>query len=548
LANTYARSINLANQERTKYLPPAGCEGSDTDQTNRRVYVKSTCLQGKVVFGQGYNSRITQNDSNKTLTFAAVTGSGEGEPCEQIPIYPGEMPPAGSMFLEGGPTCSEVVRSIAGTSGPVANILPEDGASIDYDPSNNTIIVNADLKNLAICGDDLLTADTTYYDCNHEAGQAGAGPGGGRGTTALQMSSFTLSAIGIAASPGVKVGVAHLNMGVFSTSGTGLRHSTSSSAMQLRSFTAAGSGTIAGQTVYSGSGDLILNLMASSGSGTFTAAPPPPPDPGGDIDPEDPEVSLPATMTIYSGNGGVDGGQDASDTWVTARHADYGDVTVAYAPRGESGVNGGAGGGLAVSNAFPSWLLSRVAINDGTATIHYGGNGDQFSELEVGEEFVTFYGGGGGGSAGPEGDGNDALDWEGGPALGGFNANVGYATSGKGGNAITEGDTPVAAPPSAPGGGGAGMYNGGSSGDGQPGQVILRFQASGYDDIWLGFRGDIYGQEVSVPETTQECEVYAWGGGGAGAGFYGAEYPYTYTGGGGGAYCKVHVIFVNWVP
>jgi hypothetical protein len=159
LVNTYARSINLANGDRTRYRPPSGCDDPDWPNRLHPLYVGSTCLAGKIVFVPGYNAVILQNDFNNSLTFSAAVGAGAGEPCTQVPVFEGETPPDDSLYLEGGPACNEVIRTVAGMTGPVVQLEGGDGVNIAFDPTGHKITVDVDLHSLSVCGDELIGSE-----------------------------------------------------------------------------------------------------------------------------------------------------------------------------------------------------------------------------------------------------------------------------------------------------------------------------------------------------------------------------------------------------
>jgi hypothetical protein len=184
LVGAYGRSINVANSDRTRYEPPEGCSGVSWNDEPQPTYTRSTCLTGPIVFVPGYNSIILQSQQENSLTFSASVAAGEGEPCEQIALFEGESAPDDSQFLEGGPGCQEVVRSINGVGGPVAFMAAGQGVSIGFDPAEHEISVNVDLHNMLTCGHEFLTADLANDECFH------------RTSVSLVLPRFTASGIG----------------------------------------------------------------------------------------------------------------------------------------------------------------------------------------------------------------------------------------------------------------------------------------------------------------------------------------------------------------
>ena len=109
-------AIHLANGERTLASTPPGCREPCYDYERKDVYIQATCLQGPLRFQEGYNNAIVQNSNEGSLTFAARSGAGEGEPCGEVSLFEGEEPPQGSSLLTGGHTCDETIRSINGVN------------------------------------------------------------------------------------------------------------------------------------------------------------------------------------------------------------------------------------------------------------------------------------------------------------------------------------------------------------------------------------------------------------------------------------------------
>ena len=543
LSNTYIRSINLANYDRTRYVAPVGCEGDDP-QGDREVFVNSTCIQGKVVFTPGTNSNISQNSFTNSITFSAVVGAGSGEPCEQIPLYEGEIPPADSMYLEGGPSCNEVIRSISGVSGPIADLSPDGGVSISYVPSEHKIIVDVNLKTLATCDAPLFVGEAAYDDCHHEAGPIGTGPGGGRGPTELTIPSLELFGLGLFSAPGERAGLGYLvlpglittggggSSGVFSTgfsgygslalpsfatSGDGVRpfHIFGPGVAVIPSFSLAGTGTgtfTPPPFETSGDGTGVLPLLECSGDGRYDPYVEPPPL-GDDI-----HFAEPVILLVYVGKGGSNADTTSEASYVL-RYAE----TICYAPPGQAAFNpeGGKGGGRGETNPWPVWytygLVSGVR-ND-------GGDGALAPELD------NFYrGGGGGGAAGRLGDGHHGgqpFRWNGGD--GRDSAPGSYHTSGIGADSIPT----LSHIATIPGGGGAGTQETSHLQNAGDGLVAFTFDYPGFSGEIVFDGPGVYELNLADYPGATGGFIECWGGGGVGGG-WGAEY----NGGGGSAYAK----------
>lgn len=165
LGQTYARSLNVANGDRTRYETPEGCREQCWPYSLQPLYVRGTCLQGPIRFQEGYNLSITQSTDENLLTFDAVPGAGDGEVCEQVPVFDEEEPPDDSLFLEGGPACNEVIRSINGAGGPIVPITGGLGVRVTSVPAESRIIVNVDTLDMAVCSTQTDENDVSASDC-----------------------------------------------------------------------------------------------------------------------------------------------------------------------------------------------------------------------------------------------------------------------------------------------------------------------------------------------------------------------------------------------
>lgn len=160
LALGYVRTINLANEDRTRATAPAGCpEGSsehlgdpEAPDHQYRTVVNSECLSGPQVVRAGYNCAVRQNARENSLTISAALAAGAGQPCVEVKLNGDESPPAGSSLLTGGPACGELVTSINGLAASVLHLVPLQGVQIvPSDTAPNMLIVDIDLHDLTIC-------------------------------------------------------------------------------------------------------------------------------------------------------------------------------------------------------------------------------------------------------------------------------------------------------------------------------------------------------------------------------------------------------------
>lgn len=147
----YARSINLANDDRTRTENADDCDPVIWPFALSPTYVQATCLQGSVRFQAGYNGIVRQDDSANTLVISAAAGAGLGQPCGEPPIFQGEAPPSGSRYLSGGAGCNDVIRSINGVGGQLLNLLSGQGVQIIPVPAQNAVIIDINMTGLAVC-------------------------------------------------------------------------------------------------------------------------------------------------------------------------------------------------------------------------------------------------------------------------------------------------------------------------------------------------------------------------------------------------------------
>lgn len=153
LVGSYARSINLANADRTRAENPVNCSIVAWPFTIAPMYINRECMIGPIRWKEGFNCVIDQSNFEKSITINAEVGGGAGEPCDEVPLFATEVAPAGDTLLTGGPTCNEVIRSINGVGGRVVDILTGRGVSVTSSPGNNLIIVDIDTNDLAVCFD-----------------------------------------------------------------------------------------------------------------------------------------------------------------------------------------------------------------------------------------------------------------------------------------------------------------------------------------------------------------------------------------------------------
>jgi len=150
---SYLNDINVANSDRTRVTAPDGCEEPVWPYDTGEIIVFEKGIQGPIYWKPGFNCSIIQDASDNSLLISASVGAGEGELCEEAPLFSGEQPSIGSSnnLLSGGPLCNETLRSVNGLGGPVLKFFAGAGVSITGDPANNRVTVDVSMIGLSTC-------------------------------------------------------------------------------------------------------------------------------------------------------------------------------------------------------------------------------------------------------------------------------------------------------------------------------------------------------------------------------------------------------------
>lgn len=152
LSGSFVTGISVANADRTRVSAAPDCPPISWPYPIDVDHIVAKCLQGDIAFKEGYNFRITEVPGGNGFQMAPDAGAGLGQPCAEIPLFPGETPPAGSILLSGGPTCNDTVRSLAGLGGPQLEIRAGTGFVLTPLASLNTLVVDVALTDLLLCG------------------------------------------------------------------------------------------------------------------------------------------------------------------------------------------------------------------------------------------------------------------------------------------------------------------------------------------------------------------------------------------------------------
>jgi len=111
--------------------------------------IDQTGIQGEISFLAGYNVTLSEPSGGKQITIGGRIGAGLGQPSGEVPLTPGEQPPDGSAFLDGGPGCGALVTSLAGLPGPNVDLKGGQGVSIYRHPFlRNRLVVDFHLSGL----------------------------------------------------------------------------------------------------------------------------------------------------------------------------------------------------------------------------------------------------------------------------------------------------------------------------------------------------------------------------------------------------------------
>lgn len=136
LAGSYVRRINLTNYDRLRVSVP----GYAAPAYSPGVIPGAVNIKGDVRWVEGWNLSIRQNDTDNSLTFSAAVGAGAGVTCGEIPLSDSEMPPEGSIYLDGSPACNQMIAAITGQSSANIKLLGIGGVTVAADQSTPATI------------------------------------------------------------------------------------------------------------------------------------------------------------------------------------------------------------------------------------------------------------------------------------------------------------------------------------------------------------------------------------------------------------------------
>lgn len=176
LTGTYLSSLAIANADRTRVDTAQGCDAISWPYNTGVLFIQHRCIVGDVILKPGYNLIIRQNTVEGTITLAPSVGAGAGEPCNEVGLFPGEVPPPGSDLLSGGPGCGDVLRSFNGQGGRLFDIKGGLGVIVTSLPEEHKVLIDVNFSGMALC-----LAPQSESEGQSESSGSGDGNGGGGG-------------------------------------------------------------------------------------------------------------------------------------------------------------------------------------------------------------------------------------------------------------------------------------------------------------------------------------------------------------------------------
>jgi len=150
----YVTSLNIANADRTRATSPSGCPDIVWPFPIGEIYPVKTCIDGDIVLIPGYNTNIRLNEINNVITISGSPGAGMGEPCEEIPVFPGEDTLLSNFpSLSGSEKCNTVLRSINGISVRFFSISAGNGVIVEDKPLVNKVEIKVNMHDSSACYD-----------------------------------------------------------------------------------------------------------------------------------------------------------------------------------------------------------------------------------------------------------------------------------------------------------------------------------------------------------------------------------------------------------
>lgn len=143
LAQTYVRSLNIANQTRPC---PAECCETPVPVDPEQVFVLVEGLDGDIRFREGNNLQISASAVRNSIELSADLGAGEGRTCEDLLVT--GSGPAGIQEDDGSlcESCEDYVRSVNGvrTNDGKLILVGAAGVKVVSDGPNHKVTVRVE--------------------------------------------------------------------------------------------------------------------------------------------------------------------------------------------------------------------------------------------------------------------------------------------------------------------------------------------------------------------------------------------------------------------
>lgn len=147
ISRGFVRSVRLASRDRLRVSDPDCGSASSVRElptSQDRPYREwpSDITEGVLTLVEGHNLSVRPRPG--LLTFSARPGYGAGAVCEEVPVFLGESPPAGSALLTGGPGCGDLVRTINGLPGRTVLATGGPGVFVTDNPADGVVYFDVD--------------------------------------------------------------------------------------------------------------------------------------------------------------------------------------------------------------------------------------------------------------------------------------------------------------------------------------------------------------------------------------------------------------------
>jgi len=151
LVASYARSVSIANEDRTRFETDEDCSAVVWPVTPQDIWPRQIGMCGDLRLQEGIYCRLELNSVDNSITVSADVDNDKVSPCEQQPVFQLEQAPEFASTLDGSPMCNEVLRTVNGVGGRTISLVGGDGVQIEFDPVTATITVAVNMQGMAVC-------------------------------------------------------------------------------------------------------------------------------------------------------------------------------------------------------------------------------------------------------------------------------------------------------------------------------------------------------------------------------------------------------------